>query len=169
VPKFSFICSRCGRTHEGSPSFAYSAPIYYEQLNEGDKRTLATISDDFCEITQTDQTDRFIRTILEIPINGVEEPFLWGVWVSLSEGNFDKYMENFDSPTYEDEYFGWFSNRLPYYPDTLNLKAQAFVKPGRERPLIQLEPTDHPLSIDSRAGISWQKAMEIAEIAMHDV
>jgi hypothetical protein len=153
--------------HEGSPSFGYPEPHQYSELSDDERTQSASLSDDFCIIRHADQTDRFIRAILEIPIIGIEEPFLWGVWASLSESNFEKYREHFKSETYADNYFGWFCNRLPYYPNTLNLKARAIVKPGGERPTLKLEPMDHPLARDHHHGISWEKAIEIAQIAIH--
>ena len=167
MQKFKFTCSRCGQVHEGSPSFGYSSPHQYDELNDEEKSKIASLSEDFCEIRHPDQTDRFIRVVLEVPINGVEEPFLWGVWVSLSETNFEKYRENFKNETYEDSYFGWFCNRLPYYPNTLSLKSRAIVKPGKQRPKLELEPTDHPLAEDCQNGIAWEKVVEIVQVARH--
>lgn len=167
MKRFKFTCSCCGEIHEGSPSFGFSAPHYYHILSEKDKEYIAKLSDDLCVITYENQTDRFVRAILEIPIGGCDEPFLWGVWVSLSEENFHRYCENFDSDTYQDEYFGWFCSQLPYYPDTLSLKAKVHVTPGGQRPELELESTDHQLSIDFHDGITWEQAVRIAEVAMH--
>jgi hypothetical protein len=38
---------------------------------------------------------------------------------------------------------------------------------GNDRPVVVLEKTDHPLTIDFHEGISVQKAQEIAERATH--
>jgi hypothetical protein len=35
------------------------------------------------------------------------------------------------------------------------------------RPFIELEPTDHPLAIEQRTGISWERVREIAELVLH--
>lgn len=161
---FRFTCATCGDVHEGSPGYGYQWPHYYEVLSELDRVELATISDDLCIIN--DQ-DHFIRVVLEIPIHGYEEGFLWGAWVSVSKENFRKYQKNFDSADYRDTYFGWFCNRLPYYPETLHLKTKACIEPGGQRPAIALEYTDHPLSLDYHNGITWEKAIEIAMVAMH--
>jgi hypothetical protein len=32
-------------------------------------------------------------------------------------------------------------------------------------PWIELEPTDHPLAVDQRTGITWERIREIAELA----
>lgn len=109
----------------------------------------------------------FIRVCLEIPIHGVSEPFLWGVWVSLSKSNFDRYVETYGSPNTDDRYFGWLCNYLPYYEKTYALKTQARPRAGGKRPYIELEEIDHPLCKDFHEGISIQKAQEIAEISIH--
>ena len=165
--EFRFTCACCGEEHEGSPRFGYTEPHQYHQLTDDEKARLATLNTDFCRIQHPDQTDHFIRVCLEIPIRGVEHGFLWGVWISVSETNYNKYNTHFEDPAYEAEYFGYFCNRLPFYPDTLGLKTMARTRPGGNRPLISLEPTDHPLSVDSREGISWERAVEIAERALH--
>jgi hypothetical protein len=63
--------------------------------------------------------------------------------------------------------FGWLSNRLWQYPDTLNLKCKVISQPVDRRPLIELEPTDHPLSVEQRNGISQQRFIELSEQCLH--
>lgn len=92
---------------------------------------------------------------------------MWGVWVSLSQKSFERYRDTYDQPVETDEYFGWFCNRLPFYPDTVSLKTLVHPRTGGIRPYLSLEPTDHPLSVDFINGISYQRAQEIAEHAMH--
>ncbi len=42
-------------------------------------------------------------------------------------------------------------------------------RPVGARPLIELEPTDHPLAVEQRDGISWDRIQQIAELARHGV
>ncbi len=167
VQDFKFTCSCCGKVHEGAPSFSYPAPYQYQCLNEDDKNSIAKLSDDLCRIEHDDQADHFIRVVVEVPIQDCIEPFTWGVWVSVSEENFNKYVENFSSESYSDEYFGWFCNNLPYYDETLSLKTYAIVQSGCQRPKLDIEPGDHELTTDFQSGISWEKAIKIAEAAIH--
>ena len=164
---FEFTCSCCGEKHSGAPSFSYPAPYQYQCLSDNDKELLAKLSDDLCRIEHDDRIDHFIRVVVEIPIEGCTEPFTWGVWVSVSQPNFDQYVENFSSETYTGEYFGWFCNDLPHYESTLSLKSHAIVTSDGQRPKLELEPTEHELSTDFQSGISWEKAVKIAEEAMH--
>lgn len=164
---FAFTCSCCGQRHEGSPSFGYRAPAHYDQLSEQDRQSIAELSEDLCRIEHPEGTDYFARVVLEIPIHGVSEPFLWGVWVSLSRGSFEEYTSTWGSHDESDRYFGWFSNRLPYYPDTMNLKTNVRPRNGGCRPALELQLSEHPLAIHFHEGLTVREAQQIAEAAMH--
>src|SRR5262245_4213740 len=163
---FRFKCTTCSEWHEGLPDLVFAAPHYYDVLSDEQKLTIAMKSDDFCSI---DDEDFFIRTILRIPIIGMDGDFAWGVWVSLSRTNFQKYVDSFDSPNRSNDgpYFGWFSNRLPGYPETLALKTHVHLQPYPNRPEIELEETGHPLSVHQRSGISMSALQSIIESNMH--
>lgn len=106
-----------------------------------------------------------------MPIKGTDDTFMWGVWVTLSETNFKRYWDLFDvdpPPPGEGPYFGWLSNRLPSYPDTLNLKTHVHLRAGRQRPSIVLDPTDHPLAVHQRDGISLPELLTIIGDPWHD-
>jgi hypothetical protein len=163
---FSFKCSCCGKVHEGSPSFGFRAPDpYLEQPKE--VQEAGSLGSDLCRYTDEDGEHFFIRVCLEVPIHGVSEPFMWGVWVSLSQKNFDRYVETYDHPDTSESYFGWLCNYFPYYKKTYALKTCVHPREAGERPFVVLEKTDHPLSVDFHEGISVNRAQEIAETAMH--
>lgn len=167
---FAFKCSCCGELHEGSPSFAFNAPDQYSSLSEEQKAVRATISDDFCTITHAKGTDRYIRAVLEIPIQGIEDPFLLGIWVSLSEASFNRYREMFDQPLALEGFFGWVGNRISFYPYGHPRPADVIVQSGGNRPKVVLhrgDPEDDPLVIDQVNGISVARAQELAERVLH--
>lgn len=56
----------------------------------------------------------------------------------------------------------WHASRL-----STPMKTQIYPRAGNERPRIELEESDHPLSLDFHNGISIERAQKIAEIAMH--
>lgn len=167
---FSFKCSCCGELHEGSPSFGYRAPDQYATLSEEQKASMGSISDDFCAITHDEGTDYFIRTVLEVPIHGVEDPFLWGVWVSLSERSFDRYYETYDDPVEGETFFGWVCNDIAIYPRASSRAADVVVQVGKQRPKLVLhkgDAEDDQLVLDQTHGISIARAQELAERALH--
>jgi hypothetical protein len=169
---FAFKCSCCGDIHEGSPSIGYRMPDQYACLSEEQRGAMGKLSSDFCTITHEESTDHFIRAVLEVPIHGIEEPFLWGVWVSLSEKSFARYVETYDEPVEGDGFFGWVCNALPAYPFDNLRPADVAVQIGGQRPKVILHranPENDQLVIDQVHGISVARAQEIAERAFHEV
>ena len=167
---FAFTCSDCGNVHEGSPSYAFKAPDQYACLSEKQKESMGRINSDFCTITHGEETDFFIRAVLEVPIRGVAEPFTWGLWVSLSEKSFKRYYDTYDDPVAGDGFFGWVCNEVPWYPPAESLATDVAVRLGGMRPLLLLHhggENDHPLVRDQRHGISVAKAQEIGEFLQH--
>jgi len=96
---------------------------------------------------------------------------MWDVWVSLSKVNFDRTMELWEIEGREGEepYFGWLSTSIPGYPETLNLRTNVHTRAIGVRPLIELEPTNHPLAFEQREGITVERVKEIKEMMIqHD-
>jgi hypothetical protein len=100
----------------------------------------------------------FVRGLLEIPVLDSDGPFAWSVWVSSSKANFQRATElwNDSNRVSEPAYFGWLCNSIPGYPETLHLKTAVHTREVGLRPLIELEATDHLLSIEQRNGITAQ-------------
>lgn len=146
-------------------SYAASAPEYWtDELADEDNSGLSA---DLCVIKGE---WFFVRGLIEIPVTDSDEPFSWGVWVSLSKKSYDRMAELWDTPGREHEppYFGWLSTQLPVYsPTTLNLKAHLHTRPIGERPFIEIEPTDHPLAVEQRSGITRARVEQIADILLH--
>jgi len=113
--------------------------------------------------------DHFIAGNIEIPIKESNERLTFTVWVSLSDKNFQRASLLWEKTGRESEppYFGWLSSRLPGYPETVNLKTQVHTRPVGIRPSIELEPTDHPLAVEQREGITWERVHEITQMAIH--
>lgn len=163
----TFRCRCCGEEHPGPPlSWAVEAPDEWSALTPSQRRSKGDLSSDQCII---DPDRFFIRGSLELPVVGGVAPFVWDVWVSLSETNFKRASGRWHDPnrTEESPYFGWLCNSLPGYPETLSLKTNVHTRSVGVRPLIELEPTEHPLAVEQRDGITMARVIEIAEIALH--
>jgi hypothetical protein len=168
---FAFKCTCCGEIHEGSPSLAFKAPDQYASLSESQKAAMGSLSADFCTIKHDEGTDYFIRAILEVPIHGVADPFLWGVWVSVSEKSFVRYRDTYDDPVEGDGFFGWLCNTPAVYPSDSPRAADVYVQLGKQRPKVLLQqgdPETDPLVLDQVNGISVARAQQIAEQALHE-
>lgn len=146
--------------------WAIDQPDYWD----GGRSERDKLSADLCIWTDDDgEPSYFIRGVLEIPIIGTDDVLGYGVWSSLSEKSFDRVLELWDDPrrTEEPAYFGWLSNSLPGYPETLNLKMEVITRDLDGRPVFELQDGDHPLIAEQRNGITMDRVREIAELNMH--
>lgn len=151
-----YICTICGETHTDLPHLGTPAPYGWAKELANDPASLLT--KDLCII---EGRDFFVHGIIEIPVHGYEHEFGWGVWVTHKKENFEKYRDNFDSPDIG-PFFGWLSSEIEYFQEsTLNLKTRVHYRGGGLRPRIEVEPTEHPLAVQQRNGISLDEAWKI--------
>jgi hypothetical protein len=154
-----FVCSCCGKEHDNWPALGYNSPTYYSDLSDEDKETLAELNSDVCIIRHSDQTDRFVRGVLEIPVHDSCQNLSYGIWVSLSENSFEDYVINLDNENREGGYFGWICNNLEGYKTTLSIPSDVYLEPNGLRPLIVPHQShEHPLVDDYYNGISIAEA-----------
>lgn len=155
----TYTCPCCGETHDAWPALAFRAPDSYVQLSAEEKETIAFLNSDFCVIEYPDQTDRFIRVVMTQKVNEHCSNLEYGIWVSLSEKNFNDYNDNFDNPEHEVQYFGWLSNKLPDYTYKDYIPCRVHTRPNGQRPEVIPHPEhEHPFVQDYYAGISKAEA-----------
>jgi hypothetical protein len=162
-----YTCRRCGQYHAELPfHYGFGAPIYWYGIPEGERARRCVLSTDQCII---DEQHFFLVGNLEIPVLGSDESFSWDIWVSLSSRNFARACEMWEHASRESEppYFGWLCSEIPGYPDTVNLQTMVHTRAVGRRPLIELEPTDHPLAVEQRQGITRERIQAIAEAVLH--
>jgi hypothetical protein len=162
-----FLCRTCGQFHADLPmEFGAEAPMPFFSIPEVEREARCALTSDLCII---DKQEFFIRGCLELPVADGPRPFVWGVWTSVSAQNFKRAVELWESAERANEspYFGWLCTALPLYPDTLHLKTNVHTRPPGERPFVELEPTDHPLAVEQREGITMDRVREIAEALLH--
>ena len=157
---FRFKCASCDEWHEGMPSFGANAPLYFYGIPPDEREARCFLTTDICVV---DQEHFFVRGCLEIPVVGSADPFSWGVWVSLSKTDFGQFVDYFEKPdrSHIGPFYGWLSAELPLYPSTENLKARVRLRDNGTRPLIELQPTSHPLAVEQRTGITIERVGEI--------
>ena len=169
-----FVCSSCGQKHSGLFELAYGGPAQWigeekKQPNSAIRTFDNVLTEDFCILNGK---DFFVRAILYLPIIGSDrESFGIGCWVTLSKSNFGIYRDTFhtDDQGTLGPWFGWFSNHLKGYPETLSLKCQVHPQSGRQRPHIEVEPIDHPLAVEQREGITFDRILDLYALNGHDI
>lgn len=160
-------CSSCGQAHDISQmAFDVPCPDYLFEIPEAERPERCELQRSVCVI---DDEKFFVKGALEIPVSDLPQPLSLNVWVSLSSENFDRSMELWTTVGRESEppYFGWFSNRLPGFPDTLNLKTLVHTQPVGSIPLITLEPSEHPLSVAHHKGLSESEYKSLVMKLLH--
>ena len=93
----------------------------------------------------------------------------WGVWASQSREDFERLKSyGFDPARISlPPGVGRLCSRIPVYPDTLLLKARVHLRAQGMMPSFELEPTDHPIAIEQRTGITEQRLRIIEEGMKH--
>jgi len=165
-----YKCSGCGQVHEGIPHVVCKAPCYYDGASPEDREKNFKLTSDTCVMKEGDDTHYFVRAAMLMPIRGTDVQFGWGIWVSLSEKNFNRYLalRTDEEIAAEPAYFGWFANNIGEdYPDATRLKCRVDLQPGNKRPLVTLEPTEHPLSREQREGMSVEQVAKILSSLEH--
>src|ERR1700752_1325262 len=105
-----WTCRCCGQQFHTLPlSFALAAPDPWLAIPENQRGDRDLLSSDQCII---DGKEFYIRGCLELPIRDHSDPFVWSVWVSLSETSFARVGELWDAEirAHEPPLFGWLCN-----------------------------------------------------------
>jgi hypothetical protein len=168
-----FACPNCREVHKGIFDLACAKPDPWtgdetKAPNGAITGAKHILTEDFCIL---ENEHFFVRCVLQLPIQGTHETFRYGVWSTLSRENFEIYLDHFDSGDYRGHgpWFGWFSNGLKGYPQTLNLKCDVHPCNGRLRPLVELRSADHPLVREQEEGITFDRLLEIYALHGHDI
>lgn len=161
--RYTWTCSCCGRQFDELPlDWTTAAPVPYLDIPEAERAARAELTEDFCTI---DGKAFYIRGLVEIPILGHADRLAFGVWASLSAVSARKVAEVWNSPDQAEvgPFFAWLCSTLPLYPNTFGLKTQVHLRAPPTVPYVELEPTDHPLAVAQRDGVTLARVVEIAE------
>ncbi|HEY5598705.1 MAG TPA: DUF2199 domain-containing protein [Kiloniellales bacterium] len=166
LSQWDWICACCGERKRGIPDYGFDAPIHHHWAQTGDPEfKVLTKDSDTCVMEIAGQPGYFIRCVLRIPVQGLAGGFGIGIWASLSEASFRRYAATFADADQSriGSMFGYLANRLPAYPDTLNLKADVLPQDGNQRPLLRLwdEAAGHPLYADQTEGIDTARLIAL--------
>jgi hypothetical protein len=151
---------------DGIPTFGWDYPLAYLYVPTDKRAEDVFLTSDLCVISDT---WFYVRGCLEIPVHGSNDPFIWGVWASLSEPSFMEFQDLLGTVkrAHFGPYFGWLSASIDLYPETENLKSLVYLRNDGIRPYIELEPTDHPLALEQKNGITIDRVAEIYANRMH--
>ncbi|MGI4827296.1 MAG: DUF2199 domain-containing protein [Janthinobacterium lividum] len=162
-----FLCTLCGMRHDTLPlSFSVKAPLAVTRVPATELEQRVVITRDQCVI---DGTMFFLRGRIIVPIVGLNEPFIWGVWAEISPSSFIRTHELWTTPGREAEppYPGWLDVDLPFYGTTVNLEVSVKTQVIGRRPHFEIVCDDHALSKQQREGIALSRVAEMAAWLLH--
>lgn len=162
-----WVCCVCSKRHAIPFSFAADSPDMYANMSRDQRDARARFGSDQCII---DQQWFFIRGCLEIPILESNEIFLCGLWVPVREQSYNDLEDCWKTlgrEKIQGPFKGRLANSLSVYPPTLNLKTKIVVQSVGTRPLLFIEELNHILAIEQCAGITRERATELASLLFH--
>jgi hypothetical protein len=148
--------------------WAFDAPVYWE----GPQGDADQLGPDLCIWTDDDGRENFfVRGVLELPVIGSDDVFAYGVWSSLSRESFERVVAQWESPERSGEapYFGWLSNAIPDFPETVNLPLSVVTRDLELRPAFELHDGEHPLVAAQREGVTMDFVRSVAQRNLHPV
>jgi hypothetical protein len=170
----AWTCTTCGAEHRGLATvFGSDAPWNWHVAGAAE-RDAGELTGDVCFLPDPDPevgTHFFLRGHVELPLRepvGDATTFVWSVWVSLSGESLTQVFEHWDDPERAEKVapmFGYLCSDLPYEPATLGLRTQVHTRAPGLVPLVEVEPTGHPLAVEQAEGITAHRVAELnAEI-----
>ena len=164
-----YYCTGCNQWHDKLPlSFSVKAPLAATRVLAAELEERVVITRDQCVI---DGKDFFLRGRIVLPVIGLEEPFIWGVWAEVSPKTFIRTHElwNVQGREAEPSHRGWLDTELPLYGTTINLEVRVRTQPVGRRPHFEVLSEEHALSIEQRTGILLARVEEIASLCCTNV
>lgn len=168
MSSFQYTCSECGETHEGVPSIYFDKPFYYFEVEEADQH-LTEVREGGCSVVLDGERHYFVHCLLELHIHEMDEPLEIVMWMSLSAPNYEKFYALKGQEIGEDvaPMVGWLSSRIPTFEGMEELVGRIWLQDGDALPILELQPTDHPLSVCAQEGISKEQVVEILSVLGH--
>jgi hypothetical protein len=147
-------------------SYSAKAPAAAGGIAAEELEARLVLTADQCVI---DGRDFYLRGRILVPVIGLEEPFVWGVWAEVSPKNFVRTNELWMVEGRESEaaFPGWLNTGLPVFGETLNLEVRVETQAVGQRPRFVVAAEEHPLAVEQREGITMERVEEIAVQMLH--
>jgi hypothetical protein len=134
-------------------------------LDEDEREERARVGDDSAVLRDPAGDRYFVRSLLELPIEGEEGYFGYGTWIEVTREDFDALGELWhDAECWRSTPFpGVLANELTPYEGTEGLPVAIRLREVSLLPLVELDESDHELVRAQRDGISPHRAHELAQ------
>lgn len=163
MPSTSYICSTCGKEHEGLPAdWGFRLPDEVHELSYLDRYARSRSNADLCTL---DERRYFVRGVLAVPLAEQDDSFGWGIWAEVDRGTHDDYVRTFnDDESTLTTKAGKLVNTVRGYSETRELPVHICFHGGNTRPTFVFPPeVAHGLAHEQRQGISRKRHHDILE------
>jgi hypothetical protein len=113
----------------------------------------------------------FVRGLVCVPVAGLDEPFEFGAWVSLTEGDITRMSDAWYTPDREKSMPplpGHLANNIVSFDEpTLGLRVLVHTREVGLRPHIEIIDDNHALAVEQRDGISQEALVERVGQLLH--
>ena len=163
-----FLCSVGGERHELPLSYSVKVPMAVAGIPAEELEQRVVWTPEQCVI---DSKDFYLRGRIPIPVDGLEEPLIWGVWAEVSPMNFMRSNELWQTEGRELEaaFPGWLQTEIPIYGNTVNLEVKVQTQVVGMRPHFAIVDGEHPLAVEQQEGLLLERLEEIAEMMLHGI
>lgn len=162
-----YICSDCGKEHEGLPTdWGFKLPEDVYELSYLDKYRRTRSNTDLCTL---DECRFFIRGLLSIPFTYQEGDFSWGIWVEVGRDVHDFYLGNYNEDfAAGTKARGTLANLIPGFAELLGQSLEIEFQDSKTRPSLMFpHGAEHSLATDQRDGIEFSRHHEFLELCGH--
>ena len=162
-----FRCGGCGAWHSQLPmAFHIQGPDAWSRKLKRVKG--CELGSDQCVIRDE---EFFVRGLICVPVAGLEEPFEFGVWVSLTEEDIMRMTDAWYTPgreTWMPPLPGQLANNIVSFDEpTLGLRVLLHTREVGLRPHIEVIDDGHPLAAEQREGISHEALVQRVGQLLH--
>lgn len=157
-------CATCNQAH-GELPFGYGAraPLAAESIPAAEREERLELGSDQCVI---DDARFFLRAHLQIAVTDApQHTFTWGVWAEVTELQFDRAAELWETASKQPPMPGKLATAVPCFEDTDGLPVHLHFHAPGQLPTVVLEG-DHPLAREQQHGVSLQRIKAIYDALM---
>ncbi|MDN5201960.1 DUF2199 domain-containing protein [Fulvivirgaceae bacterium BMA10] len=163
MKEFGFYCVSCGLYHKDLPmAYESDGPEQYFQIPESQREMRSDITQDTYVL---DEKSFFIKGQIRIPVSDSKDDFAWNVWIEITEDDFTREQEQWleENRFLSEPYSGTLDTQLTCYPNTIGLNVKIRTQQVGIIPIVELEESNHPLSLEQEIGINKERVTDFAK------
>ncbi|MFZ0530195.1 MAG: DUF2199 domain-containing protein [Propionicimonas sp.] len=158
-------CSVCHSVHRDlAKVLGTTAPDAWLAVTAGE-RLEAELTPDVCILPDQGTTRHFIRGHIQLPIEDLDDIFVWSVWVELDEDSMAAIARRWSDPNRASmaPFTGRLATELPYEQPTKGLQVSVHTRdPGMVPLLMVSQGSGHVLTSEQHLGVPLHRVAEFA-------